>query len=157
MNPGTHITDQRSGRLSRKTALITGAASGIGLATAKLFASEGASLVLIDLQREALEEASRELNASGTKAVAIAADVRDSDAIRDAVATAVREFGRLDILFANAGVGSTVTITEASDDDWDRVMGINGKGVFICCRGAIKQMLMQTPAGGSIVICGSIS
>lgn len=80
-----------------------------------------------------------------------------SDEVRQAVAHVRDQFGRLDILFANAGVGYVGAITEASDEDWDRVMGVNARGVFLCCREAIRQMLAQDPAGGSIVITGSIS
>lgn len=145
------------GRVDGKATLITGAASGIGFATAKLFAREGASLVLSDIDGKLLEQAARELTEAGGPIRTVVADVRDSSAIANAVALAVREFGRLDILFANAGIGSTVELRDASDEDWDRVMGVNGKGVFISCREALKQMLSQNPPGGSIVINGSIS
>ena len=144
-------------RLDGKVALITGAASGIGLATARLFGAEGAALILVDSRREAVEHAAQEIAAQGAAVRPVTADVRDSEAIRGAVALAAKEFGRLDILFANAGIGSTVELKDATDEDWDRVMGVNGKGVFISCREALRQMLAQEPAGGSIVINGSIS
>src|SRR5258706_16082686 len=96
------------GRLNGKVALITGAASGIGLATARLFGAEGAAVVLLDSQNEAVNSAARELAAVGAAVRAVAADVRDTEAVRGAAALAAKEFGRLDILFANAGIGSTV-------------------------------------------------
>jgi 2-keto-3-deoxy-L-fuconate dehydrogenase len=77
--------------------------------------------------------------------------------VRRAVERAVQEFGRLDALFANAGIGYSGELVATSDEDWDLVMGVNAKGVFICCREAVRQMLTQQPAGGSVVINGSIS
>jgi 2-keto-3-deoxy-L-fuconate dehydrogenase len=157
MNSSTGPNSLQSGRLAGKVALITGAATGIGRATATLFAREGASLVLVDIELDAIGVLARELLAAGHKATGFEADVRDTSSIRNAVATAAKEYGRLDILFANAGIGSTSALTDATDEEWDRVMGVNGKGVFICCREAVTQMLAQSPPGGSIVINGSIS
>jgi NAD(P)-dependent dehydrogenase (short-subunit alcohol dehydrogenase family) len=84
-------------------------------------------------------------------------DVTRQDDLRKAVDLARDEFGRLDILFANAGVGFDGAILNTTDADWDHVMDVNAKGVFLSCREAIRQMLAQKPAGGSIVITGSIS
>ena len=144
-------------RLQGKAALITGAASGIGRATAECFAAEGAAIVLADTQVEPAEEVARQLRARGCRAVAVLTDVTRSDQVRRAVETAVREFGRLDVLFANAGIGFTGELLHTTDKDWDKVMAVNAKGVFICCREAIRQMLGQEPARGSVVINGSIS
>jgi NAD(P)-dependent dehydrogenase (short-subunit alcohol dehydrogenase family) len=144
-------------RLAGRVALITGAASGIGLATAERFAQEGAKLVLADIQMQAAEEAVDRLRVQGHHALAVAMDVTQADRVQIGVDTAVRQFGRLDILFANAGIGSSGAITDATEDDWDSVMGVNAKGVFLCCREAIRRMLSQDPPGGSIVINGSIS
>src|SRR4051812_25956847 len=144
-------------RLQGKSALITGAASGIGLATAGWFCREGAAVVLADNQAgRAVEEAAK-LRAAGHRAVAAAVDVTQSDQVRAAVAVAVREFGRLDVLFANAGIGYTGDLLATTDDDWDRVMDVNAKGVFLCCREAVRQMLAQDPVGGSVIINRSIS
>jgi NAD(P)-dependent dehydrogenase (short-subunit alcohol dehydrogenase family) len=144
-------------RLQDKVALITGAASGIGLATAEVFCREGAAVLLADTQAERAEEAAGRLRAAGHRAVAAATDVTRSDDVRRAVEAAVREFGRLDVLFANAGIGYTGELVDTSDEDWDRVMAVNARGVFLSCREAVRQMLAQRPSGGSVVINGSIS
>jgi NAD(P)-dependent dehydrogenase (short-subunit alcohol dehydrogenase family) len=144
-------------RLTGKIALITGAASGIGLATANWFCREGAAVVLADNQTDRAEQEAATLRAAGHRAVAAAVDVARSDEVRAAVELAVREFGRLDVLFANAGIGYTGDLLATTDADWDRVMGVNAKGVFFSCREAIRQMLAQSPAGGSVIINGSIS
>jgi 2-keto-3-deoxy-L-fuconate dehydrogenase len=145
------------GRLDAKVALITGAASGIGLATAELFTREGAAVVLVDIQVEALELLAGGLRDQGHRALASPGDVTRSEDVRRAVERAVAEFGRLDILFANAGIGYSGELVETSDDDWDRVMAVNAKGVFLCARESVRQMLAQQPPGGSVVINGSIS
>ena len=144
-------------RLIGKSTLITGAASGIGLATAAWFCREGAAVVLADNQADRVEEEAGRLRALGYRAVSFAVDVTQSDQVRAAVEMAVREFGRLDVLFANAGIGYTGDLVHTTDDDWDRVMAVNAKGVFFSCREAVRQMLAQSPAGGSVVINGSIS
>ena len=144
-------------RLEGKVALVTGAAGGIGLATADRFAREGAAVVMTDSQAEPLVREAARLADQGFRVRSLTVDVTQSQDVRRAVALAREEFGRCDILFANAGVGFVGEITDTSDDDWDRVMGVNAKGVFLCCREAIRQMLAQQPPGGSIVITGSIS
>jgi NAD(P)-dependent dehydrogenase (short-subunit alcohol dehydrogenase family) len=144
-------------RLQGKTALITGAASGIGLATAECFCREGAAVTLADRQADLAEQAAARLRQAGHRALAAAADVTRSDQVRRAVEATVREFGRLDVLFANAGIGYSGELLRAADEDWDEVMGVNGKAVFLCCREAVRQMLAQQPAGGAVVINGSIS
>lgn len=144
-------------RLHGKSALITGAASGIGLATAAWFCREGAAVVLADNQAQRAEEEAAKLRDLGFRAVAADVDVTNADQVRAAVALAAREFVRLDVLFANAGIGYTGDLLATTDADWDRVMGVNAKGVFLSCREAVRQMLSQTPAGGSVIINGSIS
>ena len=145
------------GRLDGKVALITGAASGIGLATAGRFLAEGASVVMADVQVELVEaEAVRLVGPSG-RAVALGMDVTRSDDSARAVELAVERFGRLDILFANAGIGYSGAIVDATDEDWDRVMAVNAKGVFLSARESIRRMLAQEPPGGSVIINGSIS
>jgi len=141
-------------RLSGKVALITGAASGIGLATAELFIAEGASVVMADIQTDQVKSEAARL---GERAVSIVMDVTNSADTKSAVEFAVGRFGRLDILFANAGIGYSGAIVNTSDEDWDEVMGVNAKGTFLSCRESIRQMLAQSPSGGSIIINGSIS
>jgi NAD(P)-dependent dehydrogenase (short-subunit alcohol dehydrogenase family) len=144
-------------RLQRKVALITGAASGIGLATADWFCREGAAVALVDNQGRRAEEEAARLRGAGHRALAVAADVTRTEQVRRAVERTVQEFGRLDVLFANAGIGYTGELVATTDEDWDQVMGVNAKGVFIACREAVRQMLAQQPPGGAVVINGSIS
>lgn len=146
-----------SGRLSGKVAWITGAASGIGLATAERFAREGASVVMSDNQGALLDQEAKRLERLGHPILAETMDVVRSDDCRRVVESAERAFGRLDVLFANAGIAYSGEIVETSDDDWDRVMAVNARGVFFCAREAIRQMLAQAPAGGSVILNGSIS
>jgi NAD(P)-dependent dehydrogenase (short-subunit alcohol dehydrogenase family) len=144
-------------RLQSKVAMITGAASGIGLATAEYFCRERAAVALIDTQAAAAEQTAARLRDGGARAIAIAADVTQTPDMVQAVEATVRELGRLDILFANAGIGFTGDLLQTTDEDWDRVMDVNAKGVFISCRESIRQMLAQDPPGGAVVINGSIS
>jgi NAD(P)-dependent dehydrogenase (short-subunit alcohol dehydrogenase family) len=138
-------------------ALVTGAASGIGYASALRLAQEGAFVVLADIQEELLQQATIALKEQGFPAHSLLMDVTDSAQVEVGFAEAVQTFGRLDILFANAGIGSSGAMDSAEEEDWDRVMGINGKGVFLSCRQALRQMLAQNPVGGSIIINSSIS
>lgn len=141
-------------RLGGKVALITGAASGIGLASAERFLAEGASVVLADIQAGAVEAQADRL---GGRALAVVMDVTRGEDVRRAVEAAVGRFGRLDILFANAGIGYSGAILDATDEDWDQVMAVNARGVFLSARESIRQMLGQERPGGSVVINGSIS
>ncbi|HEV3119597.1 MAG TPA: SDR family oxidoreductase [Gemmataceae bacterium] len=144
-------------RLDGKVALITGGASGIGLATVELFSHEGAAVTILDTQAVLAEEAALQLRNKGHRVHAVSADVTHTDEVRRAIEKTVHEFGRLDILFANAGIGYSGDLVHTTDEDWDQVMAVNAKGVFICCREAVRQMLFQQPAGGALVINGSIS
>jgi len=141
-------------RLGGKVALITGAASGIGLASTERFLAEGASVVLADIQAGAVEAQADRL---GGRALAVVMDVTRGEDVRRAVEAAVGRFGRLDILFANAGIGYSGAILDATDEDWDQVMAVNARGVFLSARESIRQMLGQERPGGSVVINGSIS
>jgi NAD(P)-dependent dehydrogenase (short-subunit alcohol dehydrogenase family) len=146
-----------AGRLEGKVAIITGAASGIGLATVERFVQEGAKVVLADNQAAEVERETKRLRDAGFPVLASVMDVTSTADVRRTVAAAVKEFGRLDTIFANAGIGYTGDLLGTTDEDWDRVMAVNAKGVFICAREAVKQMLAQNPAGGSVVLNSSIS
>ncbi len=149
------MSDGTSGRLAGKVALITGAASGIGLRSAELFAAQGAVVALCDRDGDAAEREARRIGAglegAGARAFAVQADVASDTDMRAAVDRTVGEGGRLDVMFNNAGIfpegdGSPV---ETSLDVWELVIDINLKGVFLGCKHAIPAMLDS--GGGSIV------
>ena len=139
-----------------KVAIVTGASAGIGRATALAFAREGARVVVADVQPGAGEETVRLIADAGGEAAFVRADVSratDSEAI---VHRAVEVFGRLDYAFNNAGIeGETAPTAECSEENWDRVLGINLKGVWLCMRHEIPEMLRQ--GGGAIVNCSSVA
>jgi NAD(P)-dependent dehydrogenase (short-subunit alcohol dehydrogenase family) len=138
-------------RLSGKVALITGGAGSIGLATARAFVAEGASVVLLDLDGDALERAVAELG--GERAAYAVADTTDSAAVAAAVAAAVERFGSLDIAFANAGVfGQVAPITEYPQDVFERVLRVNVVGPFLVAKHALAVM----SRGGSLIINSSV-
>jgi len=142
-------------RLAGKAALITGAANGIGRATAVVFAAEGARIVATDIDADRLEDLRVELEARGAECATVVGDVsQDADA-RGMIDTAVERYGRLDVLVANAGVIPLGAITESTAEDWDYVMSIDGRGMFLSCKYAIEAMLKT--GGGAIVCLSSIS
>jgi meso-butanediol dehydrogenase / (S,S)-butanediol dehydrogenase / diacetyl reductase len=133
-------------RLKDKIAVITGAGSGIGEATARVFAAEGAVLVLADKNLATVEAVAVSL---GGKASAVACDVSKSVEVKALIEAAVAKHGRLDILINNAGYGMTGSVVETSEDDWNALMGVNINGVFFGCKYAIP--IMQRQGGGAIV------
>jgi NAD(P)-dependent dehydrogenase (short-subunit alcohol dehydrogenase family) len=143
------------GRMAGKVGVITGAGAGIGAATARLFAREGARLLLNDIDAAALDEVAGELRALGAEVAIAAGDVSDPDDANGAIRAAVERWGRLDVLVANAGVIPLGRITESTPEDWDRVMAIDGRGMFLSCKYAIEAMLDS--GGGAIVCLSSIS
>src|SRR5947209_17129051 len=137
-----------------KVVLVTGAGSGMGLATAKAFAEAGASVVLADIQEEAVRAAAEQLEASGRKALAIRCDVSDDGQVASMIERTVSSFGRLDAAFNNAGVMQHRAETaDLSLDEWDRVLAINLRGVFLCMKYELCQMLEQCRC--TIVNCSS--
>jgi NAD(P)-dependent dehydrogenase (short-subunit alcohol dehydrogenase family) len=145
-----------SGRLLGKSAVVTGAAAGIGRATADLFAREGARLVVADINSDGLSTL-RDSLANVTDDVAlVTADVSKPEDARRMITVAVERYGRLDIAIANAGIIPLASVVEATADDWEEVMAIDGRGMFLTCKYAIEQML-TTGGGGSIVCLSSIS
>jgi NAD(P)-dependent dehydrogenase (short-subunit alcohol dehydrogenase family) len=138
-----------------KVALITGAGSGLGLATAKAFAESGASVALADANEKAVRSAADELSARGHEALAIRCDVADDAQVEAMVEQTVATFGRLDAAYNNAGVQNVVAeAAEATRGDFDRVISINLRGVWSCMKFELQQMLKQ--GEGAIVNCSSI-
>ncbi|EWY36290.1 short-chain dehydrogenase [Skermanella stibiiresistens SB22] len=137
-------------RFEGKTAFITGAASGIGRATAVAFAVEGARVVVTDRVEAALRETGESVKEIGGEVLAIACDVSKPEEIEAAVARAVNTFGRIDCAFNNAGVENKATpLHEIELEEWDRILGINLRGTFVCMKHEIAQMLRQ---GGGVVV-----
>jgi NAD(P)-dependent dehydrogenase (short-subunit alcohol dehydrogenase family) len=153
----TEATAQGLGRLRGKVAVITGAAKGIGKATAELFSREGARLVITDVDETGLSRLRERLAGSGAEAEAVVGDVSVVEDARRMIAAAVEGFGRVDVLVANAGVIPLNTIVEATPEDWDHVMAVDGRGMFLTCKFTVEAMLGQAEPGGSIVCLSSIS
>ena len=138
-----------------KIAMITGAGSGVGRATAKALAAQGWSLVLVGRKKEALEETAGMLKADNLVAPA---DVGDPAQVKSVFAGIKDKFGRLDMLFNNAGMGTpAVPIEELSFEQWQAVVGVNLTGAFLCTQEAVRMMKAQEPRGGRIINNGSIS
>src|SRR4051812_23248054 len=140
---------------SGKVALVTGAAAGMGLATARAFAEAGAAVVLADFKEDAVKAAAEELVSAGHKAIAVRCDVSDDAQVAAMVDRTVAEFGRLDAAFNNAGVMAHIAPTaESNREDWDRVIGINLRGVWSCMKYELRQMERQ--GTGAIVNNASV-
>src|SRR5882762_1558010 len=135
--------------LDGKTALITGGAGGIGRATALLFASEGASVCIVDLNQEAGQGVAREISIAGGRAIFERADVTRAADCRRVVERTVQEFGGIQILFNNAGIIRRASALEISEQDWDAVMVVNVKSIFLMSREVIP--VMAKAKGGSII------
>ncbi len=139
-------------------ALVTGAGSGIGKAAALALARTGWNLALTGRRREPLEDAAKEISALGRRAIAMPSDVGDPGAVKGLFAEVEREFGRLDLLFNNAGRGApAVPIDELTFDHWKAVVDVNLSGAFLCAQAAFGLMKRQRPQGGRIINNGSIS
>jgi meso-butanediol dehydrogenase/(S,S)-butanediol dehydrogenase/diacetyl reductase len=141
-------------RLKDKVCIITGGGSGIGRAACLLFAREGARLSVVDKRKEAAEAVAAECKAAGAEATAIPADVSRSADARRLVEETVRVFGRLDVLVNNAGYGIAGTVVDTDEDDWDALMAVNVRGVFLCTKYAIPAM--KAGGGGTIVNTASV-
>ncbi len=144
-------------RLDGKVAFITGAASGIGREIARLYARQGAHVWIGDLNEAGAETVAAELCAAGGAARAIRCDVTSAASLTAAVAAAVAADGRLDVWVNNAGISHVGKLLECTEADWERVMAVNARGVFLGCQAAVRQMLAQAPKGGVIVNLASIA
>jgi NAD(P)-dependent dehydrogenase (short-subunit alcohol dehydrogenase family) len=142
-------------RLAGRVAAITGGALGIGRATALRFAEEGASVVLGDVQVDAAEGVAKEIVQRGGRAVAVGVDVGDAAQVQAYVDRVVAEFGRLDVMFANAGIAHSAPFLEHPEAQWHRVLRVNLTGVFLCGQIAARQMVRQ--GGGRIIVTASIN
>ncbi|GAL56419.1 SDR family NAD(P)-dependent oxidoreductase [Pseudescherichia vulneris] len=141
--------------LDKKVALVTGAASGIGLATARAYAAAGASVVLADLNTDAVQAAANDLIAEGYNVKAVTCNAANLDEVEAMIQETVATFGRLDIAFNNAGIQNVLAeIADATAEDFDRVNAVNLRGVWGCLKYELQQMRKQ--GSGVIVNCSSI-
>ena len=144
-------------RLDSKIALVTGAGSGIGREIALLYAQQGAQVIVADIQEDAAAAVVAEISERNGLARSLPLNVADEGKARVAMHGVVEQYGRLDILVNNAGVSHVGNVLETSAEDWDRVMAVNARGVFLCSKYAVAQMLQQKPAGGILVNIASVA
>lgn len=142
-------------RLNGKIALITGAGKGIGASIARRFAAEGASLVICDQNEDLIKQTTAELESNGSKVLGLQVDVTDRNALKDMVQKAVEQFATIDILVNNAGIVKDVMLHKMSEDDWDRVMNVNMKGIFNTTQAVVA--LMREKSCGKIINISSAS
>jgi len=142
-------------KLKGKVAIVTGAGRGIGRGIALRLAQDGADVVVNDINSETMNKVVKEIEALGRKAIAIVADVSNGAAVYAMVEQAVAEFGKLDIMVANAGIAQVKQAIEITEEDWDRIFAVNAKGIFLCDQAAAKQMIKQK--NGKIINCASIA
>lgn len=146
-------------KLREKVALITGAGTGIGAATARGMAAEGARVVVTGIPAETVQQVASELMADGHEAMAIPTDVADAAQVESAVAQTVARFGRLDVLVPNAGIQlhtQDVNLHELPEEVWDRTHNVNYRGVYLTCKAGLAQFMRQGD-GGVIVIVASVT
>jgi NAD(P)-dependent dehydrogenase (short-subunit alcohol dehydrogenase family) len=143
-----------AGRLAGKVAIITGGASGIGEATARVFAREGAKVLVADVQEDLGKKVVAAIRSAGGEAEFVGTDVKRDADIRRMVETAEKTFGRVDVLVNNAGVENVKPDVETSEEEWDHVLDVNLKGVFLCTKHAIGAM--KRSGGGSIINISSV-
>jgi NAD(P)-dependent dehydrogenase (short-subunit alcohol dehydrogenase family) len=143
-------------RLKDKVAIITGAGSGIGAATAKMFAREGAKVALCDIRAEGIQTVGRSIESAGGEALPVRADVRNAQDVRKMVQQTVERFGKLNTLVNNAGVrASRSTVVDLTEEEFDNTVAVDLKGVWLCSKYAIPEMIRN--GGGAIVNMSSIS
>lgn len=141
-------------RLRDKVSIVTGAGRGIGRATAQLFAREGAKVVLNDIKAALVEETSKLITEQGGEATVVVGDVARAEDAEALAKTAMERYGRIDVLDNNAAILAMPDILQLAEADWDRLMDVNVKGTYLCCKYAIPHMIKG--GGGSIINLGSI-
>ena len=142
--------------VKNKIVIVTGAGSGIGKATAIHFANNGSTVIVSDISLESAQDVTDEIIKNGGKALAIKANVAKFEEVENLISTTVQEYGRLDVIVNNAGIGPNLLRThESSLKDWDRVISVNQTGVFYCMKLALTQFLKQ--GGGNIVNIASLA
>jgi NAD(P)-dependent dehydrogenase (short-subunit alcohol dehydrogenase family) len=144
----------KTGRLSGKTAVITGGAGGMGRAASLRFAAEGAKVAILDIAEEAGQETERQIKAAGGEGLFIRTDASMTSAVEAALQSVERAYGKIDVLFSHAGTIIVKPFHETTDADYDRLMNINVRSSFVTCRAVVTRMLAT--GGGSIVITSSI-
>ena len=135
--------------LSGKRALVTGAGTGIGRGIATLLAQHGAQVAVLDVDAGTARRTADEITAKGGTSLAVVADVSDSAQVARAIDQALAAMGRIDILCCNAGISQILSLVEMTEQDWDRMLDINAKGVFLCCKHVVPHMIQA--GGGRIV------
>jgi NAD(P)-dependent dehydrogenase (short-subunit alcohol dehydrogenase family) len=149
MHSSNYPTRRTSMRLKGKVAIITGGGSGIGRATAELFAREGAKVVVADYRTDTGQEAVQAIKDAGGEALFVKVDVSDSAQVQHMVETALDAYGGVDILFNNAGVLLFGTVVDTEEEAWNRLMSINLNGAYLCSKAVIPHMIER--GGGSII------
>lgn len=142
-------------KLQGKVAIVTGAGRGIGRGIALRLAKDGADVIVADVHADNMQEVCGEIGALGRKSMAIACDVTQEKDVNALVDRAVAEFGKLDVMVANAGIADIKLAHEISVEDWDRIFAVNCRGVFLCDKAAAVQMMQQK--SGKIINCASIA
>jgi 3-hydroxybutyrate dehydrogenase len=142
-------------RLAGKTAYVTGAASGIGLAIAELYAKEGARIAIADLNQAAADAAAAKINAGGGKALGLAVDVGNEQQVDSSMDRAAAELGGIDIMVSNAGIQIVKPVVEFAFADWKKLLAVHLDGAFLTTRAALRHMYAQG-RGGSIIYMGSV-
>jgi len=141
-------------RLDGKVAIITGSGVGIGRATAVMFGKEGAKVIVADIDREKGMETAGLIRSGNGEAKFVQVNVSDAHDVGEMVRTTIDTYGKLDILVNNAGIYLQASVVDASEEDWDRILDVNLKGVFLCCKYSIPEMI-KGGRGGVIVNVGS--
>lgn len=142
-----------AGRLDGKVAIVTGAASGIGAESARVFAREGAKVALADRNHAMLDQVTREITKSGGTAIAVDTDVEDEASIQRLVDQTVDEFGALHVMYANAGISGRFDLETVTTDEFDRVVRVNLRGPFLCAKYAVPKI--ADSGGGSVIFTAS--